>query len=282
MPGGVEGVVRGAGRSRRHDREEVTMAREWAKFPHAAASFEYAGVALGNAWARLHKGDHEAYPADSAVADAWRHFHAGAFRQAVDAGRAAGGTGVNAAVKAQCVYAHYLERDSKTRLALFEEAAAWADERRKAVTADANAHYLYAYALGRYGESVSAARTLAQRLGGKISDALATSLALDAEHAEAALTVGAYQSHVIKRMGVHLAELTYGAKKETALAQFEQAQKLFPDSPIVHIEHANALILLFDKERLDDATKLYEAAAAAQPHDAMERLGVECAKQELE
>jgi tetratricopeptide (TPR) repeat protein len=259
----------------------VTVARKWVKFPHADKAYEYPGAALKSAWARLHKGDREPYPKDAAVADAWRHFHAGNFQQAVDAGLAAAGAGINAAVKAQCVHAHYLERDAKARLALFEEAASWANEHRAKSTKDANAQYLYAYALGRYGQGISVAKALAQGFGGKIRDALATALDLDAKHAEAALAFGAYPSEVINKVGALVAGLTYGAKKESALAHFERATKLFPESPIVRIEHANGLILLFGKSRLDDATKLYEAAAAAKPQDAMERLDVEHAKEEL-
>ena len=86
---------------------------------------------------------------------------------------------------------------------------------------------------------------------------------------------------MINKAGALVAGLTYGAKKESALAHFEQALQLFPESPIVHIEYANGLILLFGKSRLDDATKLYEEAAAAKPQDAMERLDVEHAKEEL-
>ena len=257
------------------------MARKWATFPQADPAFDYRGPALKKAWPRLHKGDREPYPAEASVADAWRHFHLGAFRQAVETGRAAGGAGVNAAVKAQCVYAHYLERDEQARLALFEEAAGWADDQRAAAPKDANAHYLFAYALGRYGQGISVVKALAQGFGGKVRDALASALALDAKHAEAAVAFGAYQSEVINKVGALVAGLTYGAKKESALAYFEQAKKLFPESPIVRIEYANGLILLFGKSRLDDATKLYEAAAAAKPQDAMERLDVEHAKEEL-
>ena len=50
----------------------------------------------------------------------------------------------------------------------------------------------------------------------------------------------------------------------------------------MHIEHGNGLILLFGKGRLDEATMLYEKAAALKPADAMERLDVEHAKSELE
>jgi hypothetical protein len=40
--------------------------------------------------------------------------------------------------------------------------------------------------------------------------------------------------------------------------------------------------MLFDKSRLDEATKLYEQAARCEPMDAMEKLDVELAKSELE
>ena len=81
-------------------------------------------------WDRLHRGDREPFPKDADAQTAWRHFHAGEFQQAVEVGTEAGGAAVNAAVKAQAVYANYLEKNEKTKLALFEEAAGWAEERQ--------------------------------------------------------------------------------------------------------------------------------------------------------
>ncbi len=257
------------------------MAKKWTKFPHADPAYQYEGAALKKAWSRLHQGDREPYPKDAEAANAWRHFHAGAFREAVDAGRAVGGPGINAAAKAQCIHARYLERDDKARLALFEEAAQWADARRREAPDDANAHYLYAQALGRYGQGISVAKALAQGFGGKIRDALTRTLEIDPKHAEAAVAFGAYQAEVIDKVGALVAGLTYGARKDSALGYFERAMKLFPESPIVHIEYANGLILLFGKSRLADAARLYEQAAATTPRDAMERLDVEFAKSEL-
>ena len=197
-------------------------------------------------------------------------------------GIAAGGAGINAAVKAQTVYAHYLEKTDKAKLALFEEAAGWADERRGEAPKDANAHYLYAFALGRYSQGISVAKALAQGFGGKIKDALLTALKLEAKHADAHIAYGSYQAEVIGKVGGIVAGMTYGAKKDSALEHFEKAVKLFPESAIARIEYANGLILLFGKGRLDEATTLYEEAAAVKPLDAMERLDVELAKSELE
>jgi tetratricopeptide (TPR) repeat protein len=257
------------------------MAKQWLKFSHADKAYAYDGAALKKHWDRLHRGDAEPFPKDVAVLDAWRHYHAGEFRQAVEAGLAAGGPGVNAAVKAQSIYANYLEKAEKAKLSLFEEAAAWAAERRASAPKDANAHYLYAYALGRYGQGISVAKALAQGFGGKIKDALTTALKLAPSHADAHTAYGAYQAEVLNKVGGLVAGMTYGAKKDSALEHYQKAVKVNPDSAIARIEYANGLILLFGKEKLDEATKLYEQAAKCKPADAMERLDVELAKEEL-
>ena len=258
------------------------MAKKWTKFPHADKAYQYDAAGLKKHWARLHKGDGEPFPKDAAVLDAWQAFHAGDFGRAVEEGRKAGGTGMNAAIKAQTIYATYLESNDKAKLALFEEAAGWADERRRAAPKDANAHYLYAFALGRYSQGISVAKALAQGFGGKIRDALTTALKLDAKLADAHTAYGAYQAEVIGKVGALVGGMTYGAKKDSSPEHFQQALKLHPDSAIARIEYANGLILMFDKGRLDDAQKLYEQAAAMKPADAMERLDVEHAKSELE
>jgi tetratricopeptide (TPR) repeat protein len=258
------------------------MARKWARFPHADKAFSRDAAGLKKQWPRLHRGDCEPLPKDAAVQDAWRHFHAGEFAAAVDAGLDAGGAGVNVAVKAQTVYASYLEKSERTKLALFEEAAGWAEERRGDAPKDANAHYFYAFALGRYSQGISVAKALAQGFGGKIRDALQAAIKLDPKHADAHTAFGAYQAEVIAKVGGLVAGLTYGAKKDSAVDHFQQALKLFPESPIVRIEYANGLILLFGKSRIAEAQKLYEAAAACTPADAMERLDIERARSELQ
>ena len=258
------------------------MARKWAKFPHADKAYVYDPTALKKSWARLHRGDCEPFPKDAGALGAWQAFHAGEFASAVDAGLAAGDAGVNAAVKAQVVYGHYLEGSDKAKVALFEEAAGWADERRAKHPKDANAHYLYAFAMGRYSQGISVAKALAQGLGGKIKNALVTAIKLEPGHADANIAYGAYQAEVIDKVGGIVAGVTYGAKKDSAIDHFQKALKLNADSAIARIEYANGLIMLFGKSRLDEATKLYEQAAACKPADAMERLDVERAKAELE
>lgn len=258
------------------------MAGKWAKFPHADKAYEYDAARLKKAWARLHRGDGEPFPKGEAAVAAWQAFHAGRYDEAVKLGTAAGGGAINAALKAQVVYAHYLEKTAKTKLALLEEAVAMADARRQAAAKDANAHYLYAFALGRYSQGISVAKALTQGYGGKIKDALLTALKLEPKHAEAHTAFGAYQAEVIDKVGALVAGMTYGAKKDSALDHYGKALALFPESPIAHVEYGNGLLMLFGKSRVAEATKAYEKAAALTPADAMERLDVEFAKGELE
>ena len=258
------------------------MARKWAKFPHAGKAYAYDAAALKKNWARLHKGDCEPFPKGADVLAAWQHYHAGEFGEAVEAGTAAGGAGINAAVKAQVVYANYLEKSDKAKAALLQEAASLAEERLAKAAKDPNAHYMYAFALGRYSQCISVAKALTQGYGGKIKDALLTALKLEPKHADAHTAYGAYQAEVIDKVGGLVAGMTYGAKKDSAVEHYEKALKLFPESPITHIEYGNGLIMLFGKGKIAEATKLYEKAAALAPADAMERLDVEHAKSELE
>ncbi|MEO8754965.1 MAG: hypothetical protein ABI624_20050 [Casimicrobiaceae bacterium] len=255
--------------------------KKWGKFPHADKAYAYDAAGLKKHWPRLHKGDCEPFPKDAAVQDAWRHFHAGEFAQAVDAGTAAGGAGLNVAVKAQVVYATYLEKGDKAKLALLEEAMGWAEDRRATAPKDANAHYFFAFAAGRYGQGISVGKALAQGLGGKVRDALQAAMKLEPKHADAHIAYGSYQAEVIDKVGGLVAGMTYGAKKDSALEHFQKALKLNPDSAIARVEYANGLIMLFGKARIADAEKLYKEAAACKPADAMERLDVELARSEL-
>ncbi len=258
------------------------MAKKWTKFPYPDQAFLFDEAGLKKHWARLHKGDLEPYPKDTAVRDAWRAYHAGDFQQAVEAGLEAGGPGINAAVKAQMIYANYLEKNDKNKLALLEEAAAWADERRTEAPKDPNAHYFHSYALGRYSQGISIGAALAQGLVTKIRDAQRLALKLAPKHPDVNIAHGSYQAEVVAKVGGILASMTYGAKKDLALEHFALAQKLFPESAIARVEHANALVLLFGKSRQAEADALYAEAAECKPADAMERLDVELARSKLE
>lgn len=254
---------------------------KWTAFPYPADDYTYGAAALKKHWARLHAGDAEPWPGDAAVRAAWALFHAGQFRKAFDAGLKAGGAGITVANKAQCIYAHYLERSEQAKLEMLLQAAGRAEAQQAAESGNANAWYWQAYALGRYSQGISVAKALAQGLGHKVRHALETTIRLAPRHADAHIALGSFHAEVIDKVGKLLGH-AQGADAATGLKMFRRALELNPGSAIARIEFANGLVMLEGDRHMAEAEHLYEEAAACVPMDAMERLDVELAKSELE
>ena len=144
---------------------------KWTPFPHAG-DYRFDAASVKKQWARLHGGDAEPCPKDSAVLEAWALFHNGDFEKATAAGLAAGGAGITVANKATSIYANYLEPKEKARLDLFMQVAERAEAQATQEPDNANAWYWHAYALGRYSQGISVAKALAQGLGGKVKATL--------------------------------------------------------------------------------------------------------------
>ena len=254
---------------------------KWAAFPYDAADYRYDVARLEKQWSRLHAGDAEPWPEDDKVVAAWALFHAGDFRKAVDAGLKAGGAGVAAANKAQCIYAHYLEKNAETQLALYLEAAARAEAQQRAEPENPNAWYWHGYALGRFSQGISVIKALAQGLGGKVKAALERTIALAPRHADAHIALGSFHAEVIDHVG-RLIGRTQGADAATGLKMYRRALKLDPASLIGRVELASGLLKIEGEKGRREAERLLAQAAAATPRDAMERLDVEAAKAALE
>jgi tetratricopeptide (TPR) repeat protein len=254
---------------------------KWTAFPYDNADYTYDAATLKKRWARLHAGDAEPLPKDDKVLAAWALYHAGEFQKAAEAGLKAGSAGITVANKAQAIYANYLEKSEKTKLALFMEVVERAEAQAAAEPKNANAHYLLAYALGRYSQGISVVKALAEGLGSKVKNALETAIKLQPKHADAHIALGAFHAEVIDKVGSLLGR-TQGASKDTGLAMYKKALELNPTSAIAMIEYANGLVMLEGDKKMKQAEKLYADAAACVAMDAMERLDVEMAKAELE
>jgi tetratricopeptide (TPR) repeat protein len=253
----------------------------WIPFPHAG-DYRWDAASVTKHWSRLHCGDDEPCPQDAAVLQAWVLFHNGEFEQAAAAGLNAGGGGITVANKATVIYANYLEPKEKTRLDLFVQVAERAAAQAAQEPENANAWYWQAYALGRYNQGISVAKALAQGLGGKFRNALEKAITLSPQHADAHIAMGTFHAEVIDKVGALIGAMTYGAKKEQGLQHFQEALRIHPDSAAGMIEYANALVMLEGDRKTQQATQLYEKAAASKPLDAKERLDVEMARLELQ
>jgi tetratricopeptide (TPR) repeat protein len=254
----------------------------WTKFPYADDAYVYTPASLKKAWARLHAGDAEPFPKDAALIDAWIAFHAGEFEKAAKLGLDQGMAGYSVANKATAIYANHLEKNEKKKLAMFEEVAERCEEQQAEMPKDASGYYWHAYSLGRYAQGISIAKALAQSIGTKVKNSLDATIKLAPKHADAHIGLGTYHAEIIDKVGAMIGGLTYGAKKDEGIKFFKLALKLNPDSAIARVEYANGLVMLEGKKKMDEAIALYEEAAACEPMDAMERLDVEMAKEELE
>jgi hypothetical protein len=256
----------------------------WTPFPHLG-DYTFDVAKVKKHWTKLHVGDAEPMPKDVKLLEAWALFHSGEFQKSAELGLALGGDGITVANKATSIYANYLEAKESVKLSLFIEVAARAEKLAKDATTRAeslpNAYYWQAYALGRYSQGISVAKALAQGLGGKVKDSLEKTIKLQPKHADAHIALGTFHAEVIDKVGSLIGSMTYGAKKDASFRLFQEALRLNSKSAIAMIEHANGLVMLDGDKRLTEATKLYEAAAAMKPLDAMERLDVEMAKAEL-
>lgn len=254
----------------------------WSKFPYPHAHYTYSAASLKKAWARLHAGDCEAFPKDAALVDAWIAFHAGDFEKAVKLGLAQGMAGYSVANKATSIYANYLEKTEAKKLKFYEEVAARCDEQQADQPQEASGYYWHAYALGRYAQGISIVKALSQGIGSKVKNSLDKAIKLAPKHADAHIGLGTYHAEIIDKVGAMIGGLTYGAKKDEGIKLFKKALALNPDSAIGRIEYANGLVMLEGKKKMEDAIALYKEAAAFEAKDAMERLDVQMAIDELE
>ncbi|MGH8121913.1 MAG: hypothetical protein ACREPT_03995 [Rudaea sp.] len=275
----------------------------WKAFAHADKSHNYAGDKLVKAWPKLHAGDQETFPDEKHIAkllkanaklgkdagrisaalqDAWRAFHRGDFHEAYESGLSLKALGASVAIKAGGIHATYLVDSDKEKTARYEALAKLADEAIAALPDEANSHYRRAFALGRYSQTISIAKALAQGIGGKVKESLDMTLKLAPRHAEAHTALGLYHAEIVGKVGGMLAKLTYGASAGEAEKQLKEATKLTPDSPIAWVEYGNALLLLYGDKREDDVAAAYAKAAKLKPHDAMEALDAAWAKDQIE
>ena len=147
------------------------MAKKWTKFPHADKAFAYDAAGLKGWRTRLAQRDRRTFPQRTPASSTH-----GAISTPANLRKRSTGSGAGAG---ECcgqgpdVCTPTIPKAEKAKIELLEEAAAFADARRGKAPKDANAHYLYAFAIGRYGQGISVVKALGAGLqGGKIKEAV--------------------------------------------------------------------------------------------------------------
>ena len=253
---------------------------KWTEFPFAG-EYNFDADSVKKWWAKLHAGDLEPLPQDTRVLEAWAQFHNGEFQKAQASGLKLGLAGMNVANKATCIYATYLETQEARRLELFQEVAKRAEHQISQDENNINAYYWHAFALSRYSQGISVAKALAQGIGSKVKNNLEIVIRRQPKHPDAHIALGAFHAEVIDKVGTLIGAMAYGAHRDIGMNLFAQALKLHMASASGMVEYAHALLMLDGDKMLNEATRLYQLAAKANPLDAMERLDIEMARTEL-
>lgn len=278
---------------------------KWTPYPYP--SFGFSADNLAEHWDILHAGDTEPFPDAERVEQlrndyseisgqldghdsndiaatlqaAWAAFHNGDFASAAELGHSIGTIGAPVAAKATGIYASRLA-DNDQRLALLGDELETIQTAADAMANEANAHYFLAFLLGRYSQEISIAKALTEGLAGRVRKALDHVLELRPDHAEAQTALGVYHAEIVDKVGGLVAKLTYGANPRDAKSHGTKALELTPNAPIAWIEYGNILLMTDGDKAMDEAVEAYEKAASMEPNDAMEKLDIQYAAEQIE
>lgn len=255
----------------------------WAELPDDF-KFDYSQEQLAENWEAIHAGDGYEYPLNyegdednlSAQADGWLQFHNGEFQKAAQIGLDLGVDGAIILAKAVTGYCDYLCEDEDESLKLLKETMDICENAADEMSDCASTQFVNALIMGRYSQSISITKALAQGLGGKIKAALETALELEPNYAEAHSAMGIYHAEIIDKVGAMLGGLTYGAKKPIALKHFETSMEIAGEIAITGIEYANGLLLLGGNDA--KAVQLYQQASGCEALDAIQNCDVSFAQ----
>ena len=259
----------------------MNATRQWQACPVDMSDLDLSGDNLKQKWEAMHRGNREPFPADSELQEVWRQYHLGNFARAAELGSAMGGAGAVPAAFATTIYAQYVEPDAERKPALFKEAIAICAAAAEGGLSTPNLHYIHAVAMGRYSQFISMVEALAQGYGKKIKEEVEKCVELDPKHAEGHVTFGGWHAAITDQAGGLMARMLYGATQDGATEHYEEAVRLVPDSPVVHLEYARGLEVMYgDSEKAQIVAEL-EKALALPPADAMQRLDLQAGKAHL-
>jgi tetratricopeptide (TPR) repeat protein len=106
-------------------------------------------------------------------------------------------------------------------------------------------------------------------------------IALAPNNAFASLALAGWNGEAVADIGSFIAGTVLGAKKDTAIKYYEQALKLDPASPTVHVLYAFNLYRLDAKKYAPRVTQLLTSAVALKPRDGFELMNINNARDVL-
>ncbi|HET8708248.1 MAG TPA: hypothetical protein VFM46_18220 [Pseudomonadales bacterium] len=204
----------------------------------------------------------------------WRAFHKGDFRGAYETGVSLGYAGAFLADVVSVVYASNIHADKEEIKKIFLDSAQRSLEASKLFPQHVNSLYFYGLNLGRYSETVSLIKALAENIAPKFQQALNETLRKNPSHVLANLGFGTFNASIIDMVGAIVGKVTYGVSRDKAIQHYETALRAAPFVPVAYIEYGKGLAMMDGKKGVAKAQSLYEKGAKLTPMDAMEELDV--------
>ena len=155
------------------------------------------------------------------------------------------------AAESLAIHGYYIAEDDEKQ-AFFDRAAQLAREAIRLDAVNPQGHLQLAHAMGRYAQTVGVLKAVKEGYAAQVRDAIKKALRLDPEMPSAHLSLATWHTEAVNAGGF-MAGLLYGASKKDALAHYEKALELAPDSKTVPFEYALGLLLLSSDRNRDRA-----------------------------
>ncbi len=204
------------------------------------------------------------------IDDARAAFAEGRFLMAANFAEASGTSeGYALAAQSLAVYGRHLATEND-RTGFFKRAMQLGEAAVHADSTNAQAYYQSAHAAGRYAQSIGTLTALRQGLAGKVHGLLEATLAIDPGLANAHIGLGGWHADIAS--AGRIARLVYGGNRQDAVAHYERALELAPDSKVVLLEYALRLPDLDRENGQERAKELLSRAAKLPAKDIYEGL----------
>ena len=193
-------------------------------------------------------------------------FEEGRFLEAANLAEALGTSeGYALAARSLAVYGHHVAAGDE-RMGFLERPMQLGEEAVRADSANAEAYYQSAHAVGRYAQSVGNVTALRRGLAGKIRGLLEDTLAIRPEFAEAHMALGSWHAGIVS--AGRIARFLYKGNRKDAVFHYERALELEPDSKVILMEYALSLPELDREGGRERAGALLSRAAGLPVRDA--------------
>lgn len=201
---------------------------------------------------------------------AQRAYASGDFIEAANSAESVS-TSESHAFAARALMAACMTASDRSRLGpLLDRAERAAREALRLDPASVEARLQYAVALGVRGRRATIAEAVARNYAPRGRRLIEEALTLDPSSAWGHALLGAWHLEVVRRGG-RAGAVGYRARLATGLAEFERAQALGRNEPMIALWFAVALLETDSHRYASRAAVLLEQVAAASPRDAFER-----------